>query len=194
MQLYAMSMPFSSTSTGMPPSDVTQSAMTSASTSCAASQIGFAWLNMPVDVSACTNATTCGPLAADELARLLRVEGLAPGLREADDFRALAARHLADAVAEEAVGEEREFAAGLGEVGDGGFHAGAAGAGERHVELVLRRERISEQRADFIRDLEEERVEMADHRLRHGLVDARRHHDSDRGQRGGASAPGVEDT
>ena len=52
VQLYAISMPFSSTITGIPPSDVTQSAMVSASTSCAASQIGFAWLNMPVEVSA----------------------------------------------------------------------------------------------------------------------------------------------
>ena len=41
-QLYAISMPFSSTFTGMPPSEVTQSAMTSASTSCAASQMGLA--------------------------------------------------------------------------------------------------------------------------------------------------------
>ena len=53
-------MPFSSTSTGMPPSEVTQSAIASASTSCAASQMAFAWLNMPVDVSACTKATTRG--------------------------------------------------------------------------------------------------------------------------------------
>ncbi len=60
MQLYATSMPFSSTSTGMAPSDVTQSAITIAPTSCAASEIGRAWLYIPVDVSACTNATTAG--------------------------------------------------------------------------------------------------------------------------------------
>ena len=53
-------MPFSSTSTGMPPSEVTQSPITSASTSCAASQMGLAWLNMPVEVSACTKATMRG--------------------------------------------------------------------------------------------------------------------------------------
>ena len=50
-------MPFSSTSTGIPPSDVTQSAMTNAPASWAASQIGFAWLYIPVEVSACTKAT-----------------------------------------------------------------------------------------------------------------------------------------
>src|ERR1035441_10838191 len=55
-----MSIPISSTSTGMPPSEVTQSAMVSAPTSWAASQIGCPWLYSPVEVSACTKATTRG--------------------------------------------------------------------------------------------------------------------------------------
>ena len=111
-----------------------------------------------------------GMFAADELAGLLRVKGLAPGLGEADHFAAVAAGHFADAVAEETVGEESELFAGLDEVGHGGFHAGAAGAGDGDVELVLGGKGVAEQGADLFDYLEEERVEMADHGLRHGLV------------------------
>ena len=53
-------MPMSSTEIGTPPSDVTASAMVSASTSRAALVIGRGSCNAPVDVSACTNATTAG--------------------------------------------------------------------------------------------------------------------------------------
>jgi hypothetical protein len=52
VQLYAMSMPVRSNSTGTPPSEVTQSAMTSAPASCAAAQIARPDCNAPVDVSA----------------------------------------------------------------------------------------------------------------------------------------------
>ncbi len=114
--------------------------------------------------------------AADEVAGLLRVVRLAPGLGEAHYFGALAASHFADAVAEEAVGEQRELPAGLGEIGDGGFHSGAAGPGDRQVELVLRGENVAEQRADLAGNFKEERIEVAHHILRHGLVHARRHH------------------
>src|ERR1017187_9401666 len=154
-----MSIPISSTSTGMPPSEVTQSAMVSAPTSWAASQIGCPWLYSPVEV-----------------AGLLRVKGLAPWLGQADHLRAVAARHFANAVAEETVGKERELFARLDEVGHRRFHAGGAGAGDGDVELVLDGKSVAEQGADLVDHLEEERVEMADHRLPHGLVDAGRDH------------------
>ena len=104
-------------------------------------------------------------LAADELARFLRVERLAPMLGEPDDLGALAACHFADAVGEEAVGQQREFAAGLGEVGHRGFHAGTAGAGYRQVELVRRRVGVAQQRANLAGHLEEERIEVSHDRL-----------------------------
>ena len=66
--------------------------------------------------------------------------------------------------------------AGLGEVGHRRLHAGAAGAGHREVELVRGGVGIAQQRADLLRHLEEERIEVADDRLRHGLVHARSHH------------------
>src|ERR1035437_3796014 len=120
--------------------------------------------------------------AADEVAGLLRVKGLAPGLGEADDFAAVAAGHFADAVTEETVGEESERFAGLDEVGHGGFHAGAAGARDGDVALVLGGIGVAEQAAYLFDYLEEERVEMADHGLRHGLVDAGRDHAGSRSE------------
>ena len=60
VQLNATSMPFLSTSTGIVPSDVTVSAITSASTSRAASANALPGLYTPVEVSAWTNAITCG--------------------------------------------------------------------------------------------------------------------------------------
>ena len=123
-----------------------------------------------------------GAFATDEVASFLRVKGLAPGLGQADDVAAVTAGHVADAVAEEAVGEEREFFAGLDEVGNGGFHAGAAGAGEGDVELILGGKGVAEESADLFDYLEEERVEVADHRLRHGLVHAGRDHAGSRSE------------
>ena len=120
--------------------------------------------------------------ATDELAGFLRVEGLAPRLAQADDFSAVAARHFADPVAKESVGQQREFFAGLDEVRHGGFHAGATRAGDRDVELILRRICVAEQAAYLFHYLEKERVEMADHRLRHGLIYARRDHAGSRSE------------
>ena len=124
-----------------------------------------------------------GMFATDELAGLLRVKGLAPGLGEADDLATVAAGHFTDAVGEETVGEESELIAGLDEVGHGALHAGAAGAGDRDVELVPGGEGVAEQGAYLLDYLEEERVEMADHGLRHGLVYAGGDHAGSRSEK-----------
>ena len=55
-----MSIPVLSALIGIEPSDVTQSAITSAPTSCAAAQIASPACSAPVDVSAFTKATTLG--------------------------------------------------------------------------------------------------------------------------------------
>src|SRR5664280_1417658 len=55
-----MSMPVLSTSTGMAPMEVTQSAITSAPTSCAALQMASPRWKAPAEVSACTYITTLG--------------------------------------------------------------------------------------------------------------------------------------
>ena len=170
-------MPFSSTATGMPPSEVTQSAMVSASTSCAASQTGLAWLNMPVEVSACTNATTRGRSRRMKSRTSWGSNGSPQGFARRTTSRALAARHFADAVGEEAVGRA----------------ARTSGPARRswprplpcrncrcrraaRLKWLAVEKDVAEQRADLVRDLEEEGVEMADHVLRHGRVNTRRHH------------------
>src|SRR6185295_6246715 len=102
--------------------------------------------------------------AADELADFLRIEGFAPRLGKADHFAAVAASHFADAVAEEAVGEEGKFLAGFDEVCDCGFHAGAARAGDGNIELVAGGIGVAQEGANFFHYLEEERVEMAHYR------------------------------
>ena len=109
-------------------------------------------------------------------AGLLRVEGSPQALARRDDFGAMTAGHLAEAVTEEAVGEERKLSPGSMRVADGGLHAGSARPGDRDIEPVLRGVRIAKQGADLFHYLEEVRVEMAHHRLRHGLVDAGRDH------------------
>jgi hypothetical protein len=88
----------------------------------------------------------------------------------------LPARHFTQAVTEESIGDHRELLAGLGEIGDSRFHTGAAGSGDGDVELVLRGVNVAQQRANLIHHFEKERVQMAHHGLRHGLINTRRHH------------------
>src|ERR1035438_5346298 len=189
-----MSIPISSTSTGMPPSEVTQSAMVSAPTSWAASQIGCPWLYNPVEVSACTKATTrgcsrrmksrasCGSKGSPH--GLDRRTTSAPWRRAISPMRSPkkplvrsanfspGSMKLATAVSMPAVPVQHRHLRHRHRR----FHARGAGAGDGDVELVLGGKSVAEQGADLVDHLEEERVEMADHRLPHGLVDAGRDH------------------
>jgi len=111
-----------------------------------------------------------GTLAFEEGSGFVLGEDFAPGFVEADDLHAVAAAHFADALAEEAVDENSEFRAGIAEVGNGGFHAGAAGTGDGQGELVFGTEEGAESGADFLENLEEIGVHVADDRPGHGLV------------------------
>ena len=81
-------MPQPSTSTGIPPSDVTVSTSSSVSVCCNAAS-GAISFSTPVDVSACTTASTraCG-LRALRVEQLLRVDCAAPRRVDAHDLRA----------------------------------------------------------------------------------------------------------
>ena len=160
----------------MPPSEVTQSAITSAPTSCAAAQMALPGWYTPVEVSACTYATTARFFPQDKLARLRVLEHRAPGLFKPHHFGALPAGHLGDTLAEEAVHEDGELPTRLGEVADSGLHAGGTRAGKRHVELVLRGKNQAQEPADLARNLEKEGIQVAYHGLAESLVDARSHH------------------
>jgi hypothetical protein len=114
--------------------------------------------------------------AADEIARLLAVEHLAPGLLEPRDVGAVTARDFGNAIGEVAVGAYREGLARLGEVGHRRFHAGRAGSGDGDIEFVPRGEHVAEQLAHVFRDLEEIGIQVSHNGLPHGLVNAGRDH------------------
>jgi hypothetical protein len=138
---------------------------------------------MPVEVFGLYESHQVRLLAADEIADFLGIVGLAPLLRQFHHFGALAARHFADAVGEEAVGKERKLPAGLGEVGHGGLHARAASAGHRQAELILGGVGISQKRANLVSNLEEEGIEVSHHVLPHGGVDAGSDHAGPRSEK-----------
>ncbi len=98
------------------------------------------------------------------------------GSPQADDLRALTAGHFADAIAEESVGEEGEFAAGFSEIGDSGLHPGTARTRRRQIEGVGRGVGVPQQAADLFVYLEEKGIEMSDDGLRHCLVNTGRHY------------------
>ena len=78
----------------------------------------------PVDVSACTTATRrASRVLALRVEQPLRVERPAPLLLDAHDVGAAAARHLAHAVAEHAVGADDRGVARLEQVDEARLHA-----------------------------------------------------------------------
>ena len=78
-------MSHSSTSTGEPPSEVTASTIVSASCLCAISTSVFASDSTPVEVSACTNATSLRiRVLLQRVFELLRIDRLAPFVLDDD--------------------------------------------------------------------------------------------------------------
>ena len=147
VQLKAMSMPDSSTLMGMAPSEVTQSAIMMAPARAGAV--------MAADSGARRWRFRRGRRRRRAAVRDREVrglgfgEGFAPGLFAADDVGAVAAAHLGDALGEIAGGEDGEFLAGLDEVRERGFHAGAAGSGDGVHEGILGAEEGAQVAADF---------------------------------------------
>ena len=120
---YTASMPHASTSTGMPPSDVTVSTSRSVSVRCSAAS-GAISFSTPVDVSACTTASrrACG-FARVRVEQLLRVDGTPPRLFDAHDLGAAPARDFAHALAEHAVHADDRGVARFEQVDEARFHA-----------------------------------------------------------------------
>src|SRR5258705_62636 len=93
-------------------------------------------------------------LAVDEIGGFNVAINFAPRFFEANDVAALAARHLGQPVGEKSVGEYRDFGPGLGEIRNGGFHAGATGAGNRNGEFVLSAEGDAQHLLDVADDFQ----------------------------------------
>ena len=110
--------------------------------------------------------------AVEESSGLGFAEGFTPGLAGTDYGRAVAAAHLNQALGKVAGGEDREFLAGLDEIGEYRFHAGAAGAGDYLHEGILGSENGTKVATNFFVDFEEERVEMTDDGLTHSFVNS----------------------
>ena len=127
--------------TGAPPSDVTQSTRKSAPCSCASRAISGSGCQAPVEVSACTSATSFGRRRSRAPPRPARARTTWPhGASTRIDGRAGALGDVGHARAEDAVHADDHLVARLEQVHEARFHAGAAGARDREGERVLGRE------------------------------------------------------
>ena len=169
-------MPQSSIRSSQPASEVTASASSSAPCSCAMREISSSGWRAPVLVSPWTMATTLTwPASLSAASTCSGSMIAAPGRLDGHDGRAAALDHLRHAHAEVAVAADDDGVAGLDDVVDGGLHAGGAGAGDRHREVVLGAEDRAQGALRVVEQLDEDGVEHADDGLRHRAVDARVH-------------------
>ena len=113
-----------------------------------------------------------GTFFFEERARLGFGEHLSPRLFEADHMRPVAAAHLGDSFAEESVDEDRQFRAGIDEVGNGGFHARASRSGDHQRAGILGSEHRAQAVAHVVKYLIKERIEVSDQRFGHGFINA----------------------
>ena len=138
-------MPQPSTSSGIPPSDVTVSTSSRVSVACSA-RSGATSFSTPVDVSACTTATSraCGVVAL-RVEQPLRIERGTPRRVDSHHLGAAATRDLAHPLAEDAVHPDDDGVAGLDQVDEARLHAGgarsprSAGSARSYVRKTVRR-------------------------------------------------------
>src|SRR5438105_5030744 len=123
-------MPHPATSSGWPPKEVTASTTTSAPCARAIDASAGMGFRTPVDVSACTIATTCAGDARPPLERF-GIAGPSPLHLEAIDNRAVPAAHFGEPIAEVAGHDDQDARAGLDEIGDHGLHSGRSGTRDR---------------------------------------------------------------
>src|SRR6185295_10551458 len=100
-------------------------------------------------------------------------KGFAPRLFAASHTGSMPAAHLEGALGKIAAYEHAELRSRLDKIRDGGFHPGAAGAGNRENKGILGSIDRAEIAADFLYNFKKEWVEMADNRLAHRFIDAR---------------------
>src|SRR5258708_35256267 len=79
---------------------------------------------------------------------------------------------VAHAFAEDTVNANHYFIAGLDDVYQSRFHAGASGRGDRNRHAVFCLEHVSKHLLDVVHALEKERIEMSEHRRRHCFENA----------------------
>jgi hypothetical protein len=83
----------------------------------------------------------------------------------------MAAAHLHKTLGEISGGKDGELLSRLDVISQRRFHTGAPGAGDDLDERILGAENRTEVAANVLRNLEEIRIQMADNRLSHGLID-----------------------
>ena len=128
------------------------------------------------------------PLAKDGGACLGFGEGFTPWLFATHYFGAVTAAHLGDPVGKIS-GRKSTLGAGLDEVSDSRFHAGAAGAGKRECQRITGPKDFAQTGADAFTDFKKERIQIANHWLVHRRIDAILNLSwagTDRNRRGGA--------
>lgn len=101
------------------------------------------------------------------------VGGLPPLDGDGHNRRALPGCDLLEAEPKETVLDDHCDVAGLEQVGEGGLHAGGAGAGDGKGERLLRAENLTQHLGDAVHDLDELRVQVAQDGGGHGAQDAR---------------------
>ena len=162
-------MPQPAMSSSVPPSVVTQSAMSSVpGLSCSAAPSSASGCSEPVDVSPWTTASSVAPGLSLERLEQARVGDVrAPVLHDLDDLAAGAARELDDAAAEVARRADDDRVARLGEADEAGLHAGRAGRLQRQHEALGVAVDEPQHAHDLVQDRGDLGIEMAEHRLLH---------------------------
>ncbi len=130
----------------------------------------------PVDVSACTKASTLASgFASRAAATFSGRDRRAPVVVDDHRHAAHARRVLEHARAEHAVAAHDDLVARLHEVHEAGLHADRAGAGHGERHLVGGLECVAEELLDLLHEAHELGVQVADGGARHGLEHTRRH-------------------
>ena len=170
-------MPQASSASGRPPSEVTQSSTTSAPAARAARAIASTGCATPVEVSACTNATTRGRARAMASAMASSARIVPGSASTRVTLGSGAPGHLAHPLAEDARHPDHDRIARLEQVDQAGLHARAAGGRERQRHPVPGSEQPPQAGLHAVEHAQEGRIEMAEHRLRerspHARMDVR---------------------
>jgi len=104
--------------------------------------------------------------------RLLDIDRPAPFALDPDRLGSHPESHLVHALAKIAIDADNDLLVRLEEVGHGGLHPGAAGAGDGNGQPVVGLEDVAQQNLDLIHGLDKERIEMADERRGHRTEDS----------------------
>src|SRR6266567_2439192 len=163
-------MPQASVFTGQPPSEVTVSSTINAPASRASREIFSTGVNAPVEVSACTMATSFGRVVFKASAiccgSMMRPHGASTLWTFAPQRATTSAKHAVDA--------DEHFIARLDQIDEAKLHPRAAGAADGKSHFILGEEYLAEHRLDLFHHPDEHRVQMAHERQRHRLEHGRR--------------------